>query len=378
MRLTVLYGALFLGSGAILLTVTYLLVRHATTAKQVMFRNGAPADGAPVTGPATFPADPPTGAFASKVLGMQQALDLRQLAVQSAIALTAMAFVSVLLGWFVAGRVLRPLRTITRAAQEISASSLHERLALDGPDDELKELGDTFDALLERLERSFRAQRQFVANASHELRTPLARQRTVIQVALSDPEADADSLRAAHERVLAANRGQERVIDALLVLARSGAGIDRREAFDLAEVAERVVAARRGEAADRGLGVEAAFEPAPGLGEPRLVERLVVNLVDNALRYNVAGGFLAVSTTTCEECAVLTVVNTGPVVEARDVGRLFEPFQRLEARRASMSGGLGLGLSIVQAIVTAHDGVVETVPRDGGGLVIRVRLPRGG
>jgi signal transduction histidine kinase len=198
----------------------------------------------------------------------------------------------------VAGRALRKLRAITTAVQQISATNLHERLALTGPDDELKELGDTFDALVGRLEASFAAQRRFVANASHELRTPLARQRTVGQVALADPDASIESLQAAHERVLAAGAQQEQLIEALLTLARGQAGVDRNEPFDLATLAERVVASRRAEAQYRDLAVYVDVEPAPGSGDPRLVERLVTNLVDNALRHNIVGGCVVVRTRT--------------------------------------------------------------------------------
>ncbi|NUR96466.1 MAG: HAMP domain-containing protein [Kribbellaceae bacterium] len=381
MRLTALYGALFLLSGAGLLTATYLLVRHAVYAKKIYAEIGAVTDhpgsapSAPILmpgrGSGTLPGHP-IGALAMQ---QQQDLDLNQLAVQSAIALTAMVFVSVGLGWIVAGRVLRPLRVMAKTTQDISVSNLHERLALAGPDDELKRLGDIIDALLERLEKAFRAQQRFVANASHELRGPLARQRTLIQVALADHEATVESLRAVHERVLAANRGQEKLIDALLLLARSDVGVERREALDLAEVARHTVLSRTGETARRGLVIDASLQPAMCLGEPRLVERLVANLLDNALRYNVEGGFVQVTTAISGRDATLTVVNTGPVVQAEDVGRLFQPFQRLGAARTVRDGGLGLGLSIVQAIGDAHGAGIEARPRSGGGLSVEVRFP---
>ncbi|GAA2052482.1 HAMP domain-containing sensor histidine kinase [Catenulispora yoronensis] len=381
MRLTVLYGSLFLVSGAGLLTATYLLVRHAMSDR--IYSEGVGPTGG--TGPAlpdgsdgsdaAAPPGHPIGLLSMRKL--QQAVDLNQLAVQSAIALTAMVFVSVLLGWLVAGRVLRPLRVMAQTAQDISASNLHERLALAGPDDELRRLGDTIDALLERLEKSFSAQKQFVANASHELRTPLARQRTLIQVALSDPDATVESLRDTHERALVANRGQERLIDALLLLARSEVGLERRLPLDLAAVARQVTAARMEEARRRGLQVDLALHPAPCPGEPRLIERLVVNLVDNALRHNTESGFVHVSTSVRDSdgCAVLTVGNSGPVIPAEDVGRLLQPFQRLGAARSTRDGGLGLGLSIVKAIADAHGAELVAEPRPTGGLGIEVRFP---
>jgi signal transduction histidine kinase len=371
MRLTALYGLLFLVSGACLLAITNLLFRHTISTKHVFLQHG----GDPL--PAT--PESPTGPAASRIgelaLRKQQDLDLSQLAVQSGIALSVMALVSVLLGWIVAGRVLRPLRTITAAARDISAKSLHQRLALAGPDDELRQLGDTFDALLERLERSFSSQRQFVANASHELRTPLTRQRALIQVALSDPEATADSLRTAHERVLAANRRQATLIDALLVLARSDAGLDRRETFGLEEIAWQALAVRQDEADERRVEIRIDLAPAPCVGEPRLIERLIVNIMDNAVRYNAPGGIVEVSTGTRGGDAVLSVENTGPDVRTEDVERLFQPFQRLGTGRTTRDGGLGLGLSIVQAIAAAHGGEVEARPRREGGLRIEVRLP---
>jgi signal transduction histidine kinase len=278
----------------------------------------------------------------------------------------------------VAGRVLRPLRTITATARDISAANLHERLALDGPDDELKELGDTIDDLLARLEQAFEAQRRFVANASHELRTPLARQRTVAQVALDDRDATVESLRAAHERVLVAGAQQERLIDALLTLARGQTGSDKREPLDLADLACRVLVTRRAEAQRRGLDLREALAPASVTGDARLIERLVANLVDNALRHNEDAGHVDVATGNRSGHAVLSVGNTGPLVPAADVDRLFEPFERLGANRTGHDGGLGLGLSIVQAIANAHGATIDVHPQRKGGLHIDVSFPAAG
>ncbi|MEU4447539.1 ATP-binding protein [Actinosynnema sp. NPDC050801] len=367
LRLTLLYGGLFLLCGAALLTATFFLVRHAVTPMDdvTLFRYpGTAAEPPPPRGP-RLPPDSTAGrivAEAERAL-MQQRLDvLRQLLVQSGVALGMTMVVALALGWWVAGRVLRRLRTITAAARQISATNLHRRLALTGPDDELKELGDTFDELLGRLEASFEAQRRFVANASHELRTPLARQRAIGQVALDDPDATAAALRAAHERVLAAGAQQERLIEAMLTLARGQAGLDVRHPFDLGEVVTEVVDVRRPPEVELRASVESSVVS----GHRALAERLVVNLVDNAIRHNVPGGWVEVS---CDR-GVLTVVNTGPVVPADEVRRLFQPFHRL--RPARTGPGLGLGLSIVHAIATAHDAVVDVTPRPDGGLAVTV------
>jgi signal transduction histidine kinase len=286
-----------------------------------------------------------------------------------------MTLLSIALGWLVAGRVLRPLRAITAAARDISATNLHERLTLDRPDDELKDLGDTFDELLGRLETSFNAQRRFVANASHELRTPLARQRAVVQVALSDPKATVASLRRAHERVLASGEQQERLIDALLTLTRVQAGLNQRAPFDLASVTDDIVAWRRPEVQLRGLHLDSALASAPTLGDARLVERLVANVVDNALSHNVPGGRVEVVTETRDGHAVLAVSNDGPVIRRSDIDRIFQPFQRLGAERTGHQGGLGVGLSIVKAIAEVHGATITARPRDRGGLDITVVFP---
>jgi signal transduction histidine kinase len=401
LRLTVIYGGLFLVCGAALLAITYVLVSNALPDCY----SGNVPDGRPVSGcTAGAAVGRPHGTSAagqqvnvgagsrnialspsqaSAMARQMQALvasqhhnELHQLLIKSGIALAIMAAASVALGWVVAGRALRPLRTITAAARDISATSLHRRLALDGPDDELKALGNTIDDLLGRLEAAFRAQRQFVANASHELRTPLAWQRMLVQVALADPDADAASLRAAHERVLASGTQQERIIEALLTLSRGQAGLDRREPFDLAALARQVVLARRAEAQDRQLDVCTALAPAPAAGDPRLAERLVANLVDNALRHNAPGGYVEVVTGTRDAGSVLSVINTGPVVPAAAVDRMLQPFQRLGPDRTARGDGLGLGLSIVQAVARAHGAALVISPQPGGGLRAEVTFPR--
>jgi signal transduction histidine kinase len=305
----------------------------------------------------------------------QRDSDLHSMFLYSLISLGAMALLSSVLGWVVAGRALRPLRALSAAAQDISATNLHSRLPLDGPDDELKELGATFNQLLARLERSFESQRSFVANASHELRTPLARQRVIAQVALSDPGATLDSLRTAHERALVAGAHQERLIEGLLTLARGETGSAGQEALDLVAVVRAVVAHLPPEVDALGLRVERSLAPARLVGDLRLVERLVANLVDNAARYNVPGGMLRVSTATRAEQTVLSVENSGPVVPQQELPRLFQPFQRMAPERTGHGDGAGLGLSIVQAVAAAHGATVAATSKSDGGLKVEVSFP---
>jgi signal transduction histidine kinase len=308
----------------------------------------------------------------------QHSAELHQLLIMSGIALAIMAVASMGLGWLIAGRALRPLHKITSAAREISASNLHERLALAGPDDELTELGDTIDGLLSRLETSFQSQRQFVANASHELRTPLTVERALLEVALADPDASYESLRATCERVLATSEEQERLIEALLTLASSERGLERREPVDLGALTGEVLLSRQAEIERRGLTLKVATDAAETLGDPRLVERLAVNLIDNALRHNVAGGQLEVLTTTRAGRAILSVSNSGPRVASQEVRRLFRPFQLLQRERAGHSDGHGLGLSIVQAIAGAHEATITARAREEGGLAVEVSFPSRG
>jgi signal transduction histidine kinase len=268
--------------------------------------------------------------------------------------------------------VLRPVRTISATARRISAGNLHERLAPTGPDDEFKELGETLDDLLGRLEAAFESQRHFVANASHELRTPVTVERALLEVALADPGATADTLRSACEQALASGEHQERLLEALLTLATSERGLERWERFDLAAVTGNVLRSRRQEANRRGLGLHAQLSPAPALGDPELAESLVANLVDNALRYNTERGWVEVVTLDGHHGATITVRNPGPIVPTEAVARLFRPFQRLERNRTRHTAGHGLGLAIVRAIVTAHGGHIDARPRTSGGIDISV------
>jgi len=362
LRLTLWYSSLFLVSGAALLAITYGLLVQAL---------GGDAGPLALCGAAGFGCHVIPAAQVQAMQVQAHSATLHALLTRFGLALAIMTVLSVALGWFIAGRALSPLRAITSAAREISAASLGQRLAMDGPDDELKELADTIDGLLARLETSFRGQRQFIANAAHELRTPLARQRVISQVALADPDASNASLRAAHERVLASGSEQSRLIDGLLTLARGQAGLDTRERFDLAAVTGRVLSARQAEAEDRQLTVEVALGPAPVTGSPGLAGQMAANLVDNALRHNVAGGRVEVTTAAENGRAVLWVVNTGTAIPADQVERLFQPFRTLAADRTG-GDGFGLGLSIVAAIAEAHGADITARPRPGGGLWVEV------
>jgi signal transduction histidine kinase len=345
LRFALLYSGAFLLSGLVVLSVAFL----STSSTQHVGSTAPPVVRHPVNTP--FPL---AGAI---------------------VALAALVVLSVAFGWLLASRLLRPVRLMTAAARDISASNLSRRLRLGYRDDEFTRLGETLNDLFARLEASFQAQRHFVANASHELRTPLTAERTLLQVALADPEADVASLREACEQVLALGVRTERLIDALLTLATGERGIDRREPLDLAKLAGRVVQPL-GEAATRGgIRLDVTLDPAPAAGDPRLVESLIANLADNALRHNVPGGWAEVSTATRGGEAVVSVRNTGPVILPRDVDRLFQPFQRLGTERTQLSRGHGLGLAIVRAIADAHGGRVTAAAREGGGLDITVTLP---
>jgi signal transduction histidine kinase len=379
LRLTLLFGGLFLAAGAAMLGITYGLVSHATNGIIVAGQAG----GSALAGPVTLPDPGQIKAQAMQYTAEARAAEDDALLLYSGVALGIMAVVSVALGWFAAGRALRPLRRITAAARRISATNLHERLALDGPDDDLRELADTIDGLFARLDASFEAQRQFIANASHELRTPLARSRTLLEVALRDPGASAGSLRAACERVIAAGAEQERLIEALLTLARGQRGIGRREPFDLAALTRDVLAARGTEIAARGLGMEVTLAPALAAGDLSLSERAVANLIDNALRHNVPGGTVWVAVGTADGRAVLSVANTGPVIAPGEVDGLLLPFRRGGAARAARTrhrpgadDGLGLGLPIVRAIAVAHGAAFTVAARpEGGGLSAELAFP---
>jgi signal transduction histidine kinase len=353
-RLALFYGGLFLAASAV------LLIFAALPAVQIKKTSRVGA-GHP---------------------GVHSASNLHQVLGYSGIALAAAAVVAAALGWLAADRALRPLRAITRSARAISVSNLRERLSLNASYAEFAELGETLDDLYGRLEASFESQRRFVANASHELRTPLAAERTVLQVALADPDATAETLRSACEELLILGEQQERLIDALLTLASSQQGIDRWEPTDIAAITASVIAGRTEEAMRRGIHIDAALAPAVALGDPRLVESMVANLVDNALRHNLPGGSAEVGTGMTAGLATVSVANTGLVIPAAEIDRLFQPFQQLGTDRVGRGGrddrggGHGLGLAIVRAIAVAHGAALTARARPGGGLTIEVSFHR--
>jgi signal transduction histidine kinase len=345
-RLAVLYACLLLGSGFVLLVIADLPL---TTFGRVQEHTAGGRSG---------PVRPIT--------------DLPEVLAYSAVGLAVLAVVSVALGWLVADRALRPLRVITAAARAVSARSLDERLSLAGGYEEFRELGDTLNGLFARLEAAFESQRRFVANASHELRTPLTAERTVLQVALADPAASTESLRAACQQVLQLGEQQGRLVNALLTLATGQSGLRRREPFDLAAVTSRVVASRQPDADRRGVRVAASLDPAIVAGDPALAESLVANLVDNAVRHNVPDGHVHVTTGTHSGRPWFSASNSGPVVPPGEVGRLLEPFQQLEGERTRHEDGHGLGMAIVAAVASAHAADLGVRARPEGGLDVTV------
>jgi signal transduction histidine kinase len=348
-QLTVLYTGLIGAFVVVVLGVAGLLIRTGSSSIATRVNGAQPSGGSQFNG----------GHFA----------------VGAALVALVAVCVAVAVAWWVAGRFLRPLREMNKSAQVISTTNLHRRLGVVGPDDELTELGRTLDELFGRLEGSFESQRRFVANASHELRTPLAGQRTLLQVALADPDASSDSLRLACEEVLALGERQERLIESLLTLASSEQGIEYREPLDLAVVVAGVVTSRRELALRVGVVLQVSLATAPASGDESLIECLVANLLDNALEYNVPGGTVEVATNRSSSEGRVAITNTGPVVAAAHVDRLFGAFQRLGVDRTSRSSGHGLGLAIVKAIADAHGAAVTAVPRPEGGLHVVVSLP---
>ncbi len=315
-------------------------------------------------------------AQAGTIEAAQRATDSHQLLVISAIALGIVAVLALLVGWLLAGRMLQPIRTITRTARRISATNLHQRLALDGPQDELKELGDTLDGLFARLEGAFEAQQRFVANASHELRTPLTAERNLLQVALDDPATSNAEWRSTAEELLASNGEQADLIDALLTLASSEGGLSECEPVDFAPLVEATLAGLQSDVARLEIRVDdETTTQAPFDGDARLIELLVVNLLTNAVRHNTPGGRVEIETGVQEGQAFLSVTNTGPVIPSAEVERLFQPLQRLDPRRAIHKDGHGLGLSIVRAIASAHGASITADPLPDGGLSVCVSVP---
>ncbi|MBB2911832.1 signal transduction histidine kinase [Streptosporangium becharense] len=367
-RLTITYAVLFFVAGALLMLVIYLMVGWALD-----------------TAWPDFPVNMDSLLSAEEVRQVERAWywqqhaaisqTRRDLLLRSLLALGGVGILAVIIGYVVADRALKPIQQMTATAQRLSGSTLaHERIDLQGPDDELKELADTFDAMLTRLNVAFDTQRRFVANASHELRTPLTINRTVLEIALSDPEASAD-LKALGRTLLEVNARNERLIEGLLLLARSERELSVRKPVDMKEVAQTAVEQLASRAEEAGVTVTAELRSAETVGDPVLLERCVSNLVENAIKHNLPeSGHLWVRTGMVEGALVVQVANTGPHIPAYEVNSLFEPFRRLNADRVDSAKGAGLGLSIVRAVVRAHGGNVTAVPRDGGGLVVTVRL----
>jgi signal transduction histidine kinase len=429
LRLALTYTVLFLVTGAALLGVSYLLVQHRETGPGTAVKvicgtnvNGqaiAPVGGAiSATGPEVLtlnrtqcpdlvgsvyyrsvnaglsgslsgavvgpgPKPPVSPAVQAEVRNLTEAVSasqshtLESFKVESAIALALITIVSFGVSWWMAGRALAPVHRITDAARSLSERTLHARINLQGPDDELKQLADTFDAMLGRLDRAFHSQRRFVANASHELRTPLATERVLIDEALANRSAGPGDLRTILEQLRANSENTERLIDALLVLARSERGIEQWSPVDLTSVVASVVDQSAAEAAGSGVTVSSTLQPVEVSGDRGLLERLAGNLVENAIRHNVADGDAAVSISLRKEwpVAILEVDNTGPALDPPSIAGLVEPFRRAGPDRATNDDGVGLGLSIVDAVVTAHYGTMVLTARPEGGLHVRIELP---
>jgi signal transduction histidine kinase len=390
-RLAVLYAVLFLLAGTALLAVTYtvlasvLLPAPASTSKSVVPRTEQLLG---LCKQRESPGEPPMSAslleqcnraYAAAGAGTagQRSRTLSALRSASVIGLGVLAIASAGLGWLVSGRALRPVRSITEAARRASELRLGQRLALTGPDDELKQLADTFDVMLERLDAAFTSQKRFVANAAHELRTPLTAMRTAIEVTLSKPTRTPDQLEAMAARVKRSVERAEATVEALLTLATSELGPTAQEAIDLATAAEDALDATHTAIDQRHIKVEATLEPALARGDRVLFERMIANLIENAVRHNNPGGWIGLRTMQQADSAVFEIANTGPSVPAEEIPTLFEPFARAK-QRLNFSDGVGLGLSIANAIARAHNATITARPRPGGGLEMSVTIPGAG
>ena len=383
LRLTLTYGALFLISGALLLALLYALLSRALDPGPPPNRgpqNGQQQNG---NGPAQDQEEGPGAAIADNRTPAEQVEDarreerqsaLRQVQIQAGIALVATSAIALLLGWVVAGRVMRPVRDITLHARHASEETLNERINLQGPEDELKELADTIDGMLDRLQSAFESQRRFSAEASHELRTPLAIIRAEVDVALAAPDVS-ERERALGATIRTAADRSERLIDGLLMLARSESTLRDRDRVDLAGLVGDVVGEHARAADAAGIEIDLELDTAVVDGDRALLWRLIGNLVENAIRYNEHDGWVKVSIAPGNGQAVLTVANSGPVIDADIVDRLFEPFERGALGRRARSSGVGLGLTIVRSVAAAHDGAVEARANPEGGLTVIVRIP---
>ncbi|WP_371405285.1 HAMP domain-containing histidine kinase [Kribbella sp. NBC_00662] len=389
-RLTLLYGGLFMVAGVVLLGVTYALFNANLGQQYRVIVKGtylSPAPGAQKPPPPTndvyvMNKDGAvlTGSDAEKVLEQQRQqvrqAAIKSLLIQGSVALVVVGGLAAGFGWLVAGRVLAPLHRVTDTARRISASpaALHERIALQGPDDEVKNLADAFDTMVERLDHSFDGQRRFVANASHELRTPLTLGRALVEVAMHRRTASAD-VKELGESLLTINARHEQLIEGLLILADSEKQLTTVYPVNLADVVTHVCSQLAGEAVAAGVAVERGPGDAPTRGDALLLERLVHNLVENGIRHNTSDGWVRVISKTTDDSVQVVVTNTGPEIPPYEVESLFKPFYRLGAERLVGGKGAGLGLSIVRSVAEAHAGTVTAVPRPGGGLEITVQLP---
>jgi signal transduction histidine kinase len=383
-RLTLIYAALFFAAGSALLGLTYGLVASSLPTRppaSLTIRSqemNLPRHACESTGAAPLPECKQAYAayYAGTAAGMQ-ALRQNTLAKLLGFWLLGLGVMTVAsggLGWFMSGRVLRPVRVITETARRASEQHLGERLALTGARDELKELADTFDDMLERLDAAFAAQRRFVASASHELRTPLTVMRTAIDVTLAKPSPAARQLTDTAVRVRRSIGRAETMIEALLTLAVSDQGKLSTEFTDLATWAEDAIDAAAPEIERLNLKVETKLDPAETTGDPQLLERMICNLVGNAVRHNEPGGWIRLRTGSSETAAYFEIANSGPFVPDDAVPSLFEPFRRMEAR-TGVRDGVGLGLSIARSAVAAHRGTVTARSQPAGGLDISVVIP---
>jgi signal transduction histidine kinase len=372
LRLAALLSALFLLLGGALLGLSYVLVRSNLTHHRQHVGTAASAERGGLSELHESLRPEQRRQLLDQVRAAQDELAddaLRELTLQYLAIMAAMAVLSGLLAWFVAERMLRPMSEITATARRVSRESLHERIALDGPDDELKQLADTFDSMLARLEAGFERERAFVRNASHELRTPLSVIRTEADVTLADEADDSQALRRSLTVAREAGRRSERLIDALLMLARADRDDNPRVEVDLDELVQPLI----DETELQGLRLELTLRPARVLGDPELLRTMAANLIDNAVRHNSSDGWIEIRTEADRERALLEISNSGAVITEKEAASLTEPFRRLGVARTG--DGLGLGLSIAASVVHAHRGQVAIEPLEGGGLQVSISLP---
>jgi signal transduction histidine kinase len=374
-RLTLLFLGQFLAALVALVLLTWLLFTYAPKTPVTFIVDMATSSFVTSKFENLTPAQRANLESKQQIAVLAERETLRQLAGRWTLAAGLTALLAVGAGWFVAGRLLSPLQRITAAARRLSGSTLDQRIGMTGANDELKELADTFDGMLDRLQRAFESQRHFVANASHELRSPLAEQRALVDVTLADRSATEADLRAALRQVRTGVDEQERIMEGLLALARSERGVEGRAPLDLREPVERALAGAAGDLDARRISVRAELRPAPVAGDRALLERLAGNLVENAIRHNRPEGWVRARTGAENGHVLLEVSNSGDPIDAGAVPGLFEPFRRLALERTG-TAGLGLGLSIVRAVATAHGGDVRAVPGPEGGLTVTVSLPR--